>query len=295
MKPTAIRFDDLQAVELTTKALRLVAIHDFGPRLAFFGKPDGENLLFWAPHAHGRKEWKLHGGHRVWATRPGADECEETYRPDNEPCEVETFRDGFALIGALDPSNGVRRGVRVRRLSDDRLEVDNFVQNAGEMLYSAGVWALTCTAPRAGTVYAAPLGDGSAWDYSAIITFGQWAGHVGGFDDPQFSLKRDLFVVRPHGKENKRMLLCPRGIMAMSDPARGVTFAKKMDYVRGASYPLGANLAFYVGPGNFMVEMETMGAEITLRPGEVAHNVETWALAPQALALDGAAGLLQMF
>ncbi|HRG57059.1 MAG TPA: hypothetical protein PLG56_13520, partial [Lacunisphaera sp.] len=72
-----INFDGLDAVELRTRDLRLVALTAKGPRIAFFGRPAGDNLLLWAPGKYRRGAWDLMGGHRLWAARPGADEAEE--------------------------------------------------------------------------------------------------------------------------------------------------------------------------------------------------------------------------
>ncbi|NLH47290.1 MAG: hypothetical protein GX444_01660 [Myxococcales bacterium] len=292
---TPVLYEGRQAVELLTPALRLVALYEYGPRLAFFGRPGGDNLLFWNPDLPGRGEWKLRGGHRVWVTRPLGDEGEETYRPDNQPAEFSAQPDGFALTGARDPFNGTRRGLSVRVLGDAALAVDNFVRNDNDVLYSGGVWALTCTLPRAGTRYGVPVGDGATWDAFHMVFFRTWAGHDGVLQDPQFSFVNDVLVVDPQGKENKRMLQAPRGIMAMSCPARGLTFAKRTGWERNGIYPNGTNVAFYIGPGNFMVELETMGAEVTLKPGETAHNVETWVLRDGATDLDHAEKLVDLF
>jgi hypothetical protein len=294
---TETTFEGTAAIELRTPALRLIAVSAVGPRIAFFGRPGGENLLLWRPGEFRRGAWDLLGGHRIWVTRPLADEAEETYLVDGAPCDVAVAADGFTLTSAIDAATRTRRGFTVRALDDDRLLVEGFVTNVGPMLYSGGVWGLTCTVPRAGTRYAVPLGDGSAWDAFPLVLFRTWAGGQGGggFADPQFRVTDDLLVLSPSGVENKRMLAAPRGIVAMSDPARGVTFAKLTEYVRGGAYPLGANVAFYVGPGNFMVEMETMGPEATLKPGETLRHVETWLLRSGALPLDSAAELLGLF
>ncbi len=79
MRIKEILFEGHKAVEIITDHLRLVVVTEFGPRIAFFGKPDGDNLLLWAPGEYMREKWDLAGGHRVWVTRPGADENEDTY------------------------------------------------------------------------------------------------------------------------------------------------------------------------------------------------------------------------
>ncbi len=289
-----ISFEGLDAIELTTPALRLVALTEKGPRIAFWGRPDGDNLLLWSPGKYRRGEWDLMGGHRLWAARPGADEAEETYAADNAPCTVKATANGFTVTGALDPVQKFRRGFTVTATDDGRVTLDHFLRNESDMLWSGGLWALTCTVPSKKSTYTLPLGDGSSWDYATIVAFRTWGGGHGGvgFDDPQFACTDDAFVLSPAGRENKRMLKADAGIIAMHDPARQLLFAIHTTYDPAGNYPLGTNLALYVGPKNFMVEMETMGAFATLKPGQTLQHRETWLLtdakaAPAAKALRG--------
>jgi hypothetical protein len=293
-----IEYQGLPAVEVLTAKLRLVVVTGLGPRIAHLGKPDGENLLLWEPNNedYGYRQWRLRGGHRVWVTRPMADECEDTYATDNQPCEVDILDDGVRVVGAQNQTNLTRRGMTIRVLAEDRLEVDNFVINDSEMLYSGGLWALTCTLPGQGR-YAVPIGDGSDWDTFHMVSFRKWGDHgQAGFGDPQFRVTDELFLIEPAGKENKRMVQSHHGVMAMSDPSRGVTFAKKVAHDVNARYPMNTNMAFYVGPDNFMVEMESMGPEVSIKPGGCLHHTEQWLLRDEAVSLDDGAGpILALF
>ena len=276
-----IKFEGLNAIELVTRAVRLVVITAKGPRIAFWGRPAGSNLLLWSPGQYRRGEWDLMGGHRLWAARPGADETEETYAADNHPCTVKVAADGFTVTGALDPVQKIQRGFTVTAVADDRITLDHFVRNASDMLWSGGLWTLTCTVPSAKATYTLPLGDGSSWDYATIVAFRTWGGGHGGvgFDDPQFKFTHDALVLHASGRENKRMLKADAGIIAMHDPAQKLLFAIHAAYDPAGNYPLGTNLALYVGPKNFMVEMETMGPAATLKPGQTLTHRETWLLA----------------
>ena len=289
-----VKFGGLAAIELRTARLRLVALTAKGPRLAFWGRPAGDNLLMWAPGKYGRGQWDLMGGHRLWVARPGADEAEETYSPDNRPCEVEVLANGFKVTAPVDPVLLTQRGIIVTALAADRISVEHFVINHSSMLWSGGLWALTCTVPGAGARYWIPLGDGSSWDYATMVTFRTWGGGHGGagFGDEQFQLTDDALVLTPAGRENKRMLKADPGIIALHDPAQGLVFAKHTPYQPDGHYPLATNLAFYVGPKNFMVEMESMGPYVTLKPQQVLRHTETWVLqaaksAPTAKSLGG--------
>src|SRR5258708_35400338 len=95
-----ISFQGDDAVEIVTPSFRLVAVVSRGPRIAFFSKPGTENLLLWTPGKYKRGNWDLMGGHRHWLARPGADEAEETYAADNQPCTLEVEADGGVITGA---------------------------------------------------------------------------------------------------------------------------------------------------------------------------------------------------
>jgi hypothetical protein len=290
-----IRFQGLSAVELLSPALRLIVVSTRGPRIAYLGRPNGQNLLLWRPGHYRRGDWDLMGGHRFWLTRPGADEAEETYAPDNERCDVTIQSDACLVSAPPVPGQRVQRAMRVRWLARDRVAIEHRIKNVGDMLWSGGAWGLTCTLPTPSTTYVVPLSDGSAWDNASVTLFRRWGGsHTGRHDDPQFSFTADALLARSLGEENKRAIRAGPGVIAMHDLERDVLFVKGAEYCRGAAYPLESNLALYTGPQSFMVEMETMGRLVTLKPGEEHVHVEEWLLrsaggqeAPDAAALGG--------
>jgi hypothetical protein len=251
-------FDKLAAIEIKTARARMVIVTEIGPRVAHLSsiqnKTESRNLLFWdAPKKYQRGDWLLRGGHRIWGTRPLADETEECYAADNAACKVKVSKRGVTVTGPKMEAYGVQKSLTVRVLEDDTFEVESAVTNVGDMLWSGGAWALTATLPKKGTTYGIPLGDGSAWDLFAIVVSKSWGGHTTLVNDSQLRLTEDNLIFTPKGREFKRMVQAPQGLIGMTDPAAGVT-------------------------GNFMTEMETLGAERTLRPKETARIVETWAL-----------------
>lgn len=290
------KFGGVAAIELKTPALRLVASTDRGPRIAVLSRPDGPNLLLWNPGKYGRGKWDLMGGHRLWVSRPGADEAEETYAADNQPCELETFANGFTVTAPTDPVLLTQRGFTVKTVAADRLEIEHFVTNRSNMLWSGGLWAITSTLPLGGTTYTVPLGDGSTWDYATVVAIRTWGSGQGPktFNDPQFGFSDDAFHLHPAGYESKRMLKADPGIIGMHDPVRKLVFAKRAPYVPDANYPLGTNLALYIGKDNFMAEMESMGPFATVKPGHVLRHAETWVLR-DAKAAPTAAQLKALF
>ena len=265
----------LAAIEIVERGTRMVIVHGVGPRIAWYGPARGENLLFWDDAGlHTRGDWALRGGHRLWLTRPEADEAEETYAPDNAPCRVRRLRDGCAITAPLDPAR-IEKTLAIR-VDGDRWSIEHRIRNAGDMLWSGGVWGLTCTLPSRDTRYRIPLDGGApGWDVLTMVIPRRWGGtHTSRLVDPQFAFVEDALEIKPRGEEAKRMLFAPRGQLEMHDRARG-SFVKSAAPIAGR-YPCATNVAIYLGPKRFMVELETMSPIVTLGPGQVLRHVEHW-------------------
>ncbi len=292
------RFQGEPAIELTTDELRLVAITRRGPRIAHLSRLHGENLFYWVPGKHRRGDWDMLGGHRLWTTRPGADECEETYRPDNRPCAVVLQDNGFSLSAPVDPVTRLRREIAVRAVASDRLEIEHLLENTGDMLWSGGLWGVTCTVPAEYTCYIVPLTSGVAWDSATLTLFNGWGDGRGGqgYEDRQFSFTADSLVLRPKRRENKRAIGARPGVIAMYDPARGILFAKRSSFDPAANYPRGANLALYTGgAGGCYTELETMSPLVTLEPGQMLRHTESWVLGSAKGGMPSSQSLRALF
>lgn len=271
-----------KTARLETSALSLEVTLEFGPRIRHLSRPGKGNLLFWdQPGKLARGAWKLRGGHRIWVGRPMADEAEETYAEDNSPVQITKEVDGFAVRGAVHPVTRLSRGFRVSVVAPHHLRLTHFAVNESDMLSSGLLWPLTCTLPAPNTKYLVPMGNGSSWDTFTMVHFRKWSDHgQGHFEDNQFVVGRDLLEVTPKGFETKRMFRGDRGIFAMNDPSRESLFIKKAMPVALGLHPKDCNLACYIGPDNFMVEMESMGPETPIPPGGRISWDEDWFLHP---------------
>ncbi len=278
MKVVREVFAGTDALRIATGRAEMLVLTGTGPRIMELKRPKGKNILFQDTEDRAYGNWKLMGGHRIWITRPEADEAEETYADDNDPCEVRKTGNRVTVMGRHHPVFRTRKGMEISETPDGHLLVAGIVRNEGAMLWSGGLWSLTCTDPEGGKTYAIPLGDGSDWDVFGVFIPKKWAGHTSLVNDPQLEWTEDLLIIRPKGREAKRALQVPRGWIGCHAPKQGCSFFKLTHYQPAARYPLGCNMAFYVGPKNFMVEMETMGPQFTLKPGETLRHEEKWIL-----------------
>lgn len=270
-------FDGLEGYTLLSGGWRMTVITECGPRIAFLGEKD--NLLYWDKTGVIRGEYHLMGGHRVWITRPMADESEDTYLSDNAPCRVEIQGQTLTAVSPAHPVHQLERGMRIEALEEGRFRVTNFVTNAGGLIYSGGVWSPTCIVPD-GRVLRIPLGqEDTTWDLVKVIIPRVFAGNTVRLDDPQVAFEGSDLVVRPQGMVCKRCVSAPKGTIRMEWPEKGITFTKTVPYERFGRYPLdGCNLAVFVGQDNWMAEMESFGPEQPILPGETVEHSEYWSL-----------------
>ena len=275
-----IRFGEYRAVELLTETTRLVLVTEVGPRIAFFGPRDtGKNVLFWNPPASERGDWHIYGGHRVWLSRPFGDESEDTYTGDNAPCEVTKGADWVQATAPVEKFTRTQRAIRVRFLKDNVFEVTNLIKNAGDLIYSGGVWNPTCIEPD-GKIIRIPLGEKDVtWDLVKVVIPRVFCGNTLKLNDPQVTFTEDTLEIRSQGHVTKRCVCAPQGLISMEWPEEKLLFTKHSEFNRDAHYPVGGcNIAAFVGEDNWMGELETFGPERAIRPGETAENRETWTL-----------------
>ena len=272
-------FDGLEGYSIESGNWKLVVISECGPRIAFLGEKNGENLLYWDRKGVIRGEYHLMGGHRVWISRPMADESEDTYLSDNAPCDVKIDGNSITVTSPAHPVHQLERGMRIEAAEEGCFRVTNFVKNAGGLIYSGGVWSPTCIVPD-GRVLRIPLGeDDTTWDIVKVIIPRVFAGNTIRLDDPQVTFEGNDMVVRPQGMVCKRCMAAPKGTIEMTWPEKGITFTKTVPYQRFGNYPLdGCNLAVFVGQDNWMAEMESFAPEQPIIPGETVEHTETWRL-----------------
>ena len=273
-------FDGLEGYAITSGNWELIVISECGPRIAFLGEKGGENLLYWDEKGVIRGEYHLMGGHRVWISRPMADESEDTYLSDNATCNVVIDGQAITVTSPAHPVHRLERGMRIEALDEGVFRVTNFVKNCGGLIYSGGVWSPTCIVPD-GRVLRIPLGeDDTTWDIVKVVIPRVFAGNTIRLDDPQVTFEGNDMVVRPQGMVCKRCMAAPKGTIEMTWPEKGITFTKTVPYQRFGNYPLdGCNLAVFVGQDNWMAEMESFAPEQPIIPGEKVEHTETWRLA----------------
>ena len=112
-----------KVLSMTAGGIKLSVTTQIGPRVIFFGKEGGANLLFedvndevnkpeelMDPVLKGSGGWHIYGGHRLWKSP----EYMDTYYPDNAPVKVEKLENGAVFTDHAHSYVGAHRYGRRR-------------------------------------------------------------------------------------------------------------------------------------------------------------------------------------
>jgi hypothetical protein len=251
---------------------RLISIEvatEFGPRVVGLQPAGGENLFAdlgdLGIDLNDGRRFRFRGGHRLWLAPEVPD---VTYEPDDGPVEV-TAGPGFVETASL--VGDVLKTIRVA-VADDEAEavVDHRLVNRGDEIIEVAPWAVTQLRP--GGTALMPLGNGSP----EPGRLQPWASVVGWAYTDWSALRWDPahgVVEIPARRESPTKLGTPLARGWLAYVINGWAFAKYIT-VRPLSIDLGASGQVYANKD--FVELETLGAFVSLAPGESARHCETW-------------------
>jgi len=259
---------------------------DVGPRVISYKTPRCENVFknFTGElGGSGESEWLIRGGHRLWVA-PEGDSC---YIPDNTPVTHELLPDGIRLDTEHAAPWNLRKILTVT-LAEHSAEVTvhHRVVNESERPVEIASWGLSVMAPGGLEIIPLPeLGEHPrdllpnrlmvGWPYTDM-TDSRWR-----FGSEFITLRQTA-----DGEPTKLGLAHKEKWVAYLN---GETlFVKTFEYQEGARYAdLGCNFETFTNTE--MLEIETLGPLLNLKPGQAVEHTEKWYLmdnAPQPPSLQ---------
>ena len=267
--------------KFSNDSAELIVLADVGPRVIWYGLRGGENQLHEVDEDAGKTgsaEFRLYGGHRLWASP----EIARTYFPDNNAVTV--TREGNAARFTA-PSEDTPPGTRLQKEMEIELDargpgvrLTHRITNHDSQATELAVW--TPTMMHAGGRAILPLPARHAMDadhFLPVGVFGMWA--YTDFADPRWTLGTE-FVQLAHAKNPTGQFREQMGgiFNAAGWGAHfrsGTLFVKRASVISRARYPDGGcNFELFTNPE--FLEVETLGPLVELRPGETAEHVERW-------------------
>lgn len=277
---TEIEFNNIpNCVEIANSEARIVISTEFGPRILFYGHPEGENILGWHPDAAVETEigtWRPYGGHRLWVA---PENLPLSYAPENDPVEFEKIGD-IAAVFRQSPESGypVAKELMVSLgPSGTSTTIEHRLTNHGDSDLKIAAWALTIMRPG-GTVIVPnePHAGHSPENLLPVRSMALWP--YTDLTDPRWSFEKD--AIRLTVNENalgpqKFGVLNKQGWAAYE--WNDLHFTKRCEYIDDAVYPdMNSNFEFYTDGG--FVEIETLSPLECIHPSDSVLHTEEWVL-----------------
>jgi hypothetical protein len=267
-----------EALQISNGTVELVLTTGIGPRIVRYGFVGGDNALGeMAPNAPPTKtalgEWRLYGGHRLWA---GPEAMPRTYAPDSAPIKATVQGSTVSLAQPTDAA-GIEKVITVTlAASGAGVTLEHRLTNRGLWPIEVAPWALTVM--HGGGFVIIPNEPYRSHEDELLPTRAMAAWGYTDFSDPRWTWGKRYIRLRTDAsmKEPQKIGVSNRRGWA-GYFRNGLLFVKRFDWIEGGSYPdFGVNTETYTSE-NF-VELETLGPVRTLAPGESAVHEERWTL-----------------
>ncbi len=273
-------------LRLSNGEVELTVTLDVGPRVICYRLPGGFNVMKnydAMMGGTGEAEWQIRGGHRFWLA---PEDLTRTYYPDNRPVSWERLGEhAVRLTPPPEAEYGVQKVMELRLdARGTRVGVTLRVTNVGTSPTELAPWGPTVMAP--GGVEIIPLppkkdhpghprNARSPADYGPNQELILWP--YFDFADRRWTFgSRYLFLRQDVNKGPTKIGLAHReGWVGYLNS--GVLFVKRFGYREGAVYP-DRGTRYQTFSNEDMLEMETVGELVALRPGESAELSESWEL-----------------
>ncbi|MCX6992304.1 MAG: hypothetical protein NT011_04085 [Kiritimatiellaeota bacterium] len=274
-------------IRLTNGQVELIVTQDVGPRIVRFGFIGAQNVFGEFPEqlgGAGEKEWMIRGGHRLWIA-PEAKP--KSYELDNTPVAIRKIP-AFAPGATAGKSGGICAAqvpgplTRVQKtmditLADHRNEVTvvHRLTNKGSRAITLAPWALTVMAKRGVAIIPLPKKilhtdrltpnqNWSIWGYTD-------------FSDPRWTLGARYILFRQDPKRGPNKVGIAHRPGWIGYWRKETLFVKRFVFQEGATYPdNGVNFETFANER--LLEVESLGPLVTLRPGQTVCHTENWAL-----------------
>jgi len=279
-------------VRLANPKIELVATLDCGPRIIHLAVPGGPNVFKQYADQMGKAgeaAWQIRGGHRLWFA---PEDPVATYFPDNGPVQVEELPRGIRLRPAPETANGIQKEIDITLdKKRPRVRLRHRLINIGQNPVKLAPWALSVMAPGGTMILGLPPRGSHPKDLLPNQTITLWP--YTDLGDARLKcgtrailLRQDTAATKPE----KFGILTPEGWAAYA--VAGCLFVKRFPCKLRKAYPdMGCNAEFFTNAD--MLEVESLGPLVNLKPGRKVEHVEDWSLFADVPAIETEAAVDQ--
>lgn len=268
-------FHGRETIRLANNYFQLECLAEAGPRIVRLVPAWlGENILADLPEmvtrtVHG--DYHFLGGHRLWIA---PESLEQTYIPDDTGVTAKKTPHGLRLEGSIQPDVHIRKSISIQ-LSLDRplVMVKHRIENCGRSPIQFAPWALTMLRIGGTALLPQELGTVDKDGLQPNRTFSLWA--YSRWDDGRLKLGDEFIKIKATANRQPFKLgyFNPHGWLGYV--FEDVLFIKRFSVRRDDVYPdHGSNAEVYTN--HRMLELESLGAVVDLKPHEDVVHTETW-------------------
>lgn len=258
---------------------------DFGPRILFFGKPQGENLFYIRPQDFlevNPRQFTMYGGHRLWLA---PEDIRRTYIPDNEPVQWQQSDGQITVTQNASAQQPCTKTMMITMDSDRPLvRLCHALTNHSQQPLEVAPWAITQMAPGGVGIMPLPprgahpqhlLPNGSLvlWPYSNLA-------------DPRWRWGYSFIRIQQDAHRQAPLKFGMSGAVDwLAYANRNQLFIKQSVFHPDKTYPdRGTPIQIFVN--HEMLELETLAPLTAIQPGETVHHQETWQLIDAVPPID---------
>ena len=263
---------------LSNGIIELIVTTAIGPRIIRFGFVDGDNEFCEFPEQLGKtggNEWRIYGGHRLWSA---PEDKTRTYFPDNGPVTLEEHNGFVRVVQPPESTTGIQKEIDIQLSPEEAaVKVVHRLRNRSAQDIELAPWALSVMAPGGTAIVPQPARGSHDESWLPVNSLTLWK--YTDMSDPRWTWGNQYILIRqdstPTVKPQKIGAMTPDGWAAYA--RNGNLFVKKFQYVAGARYPdFGASVEVFTN--HEILEVETLGPLVTLRPGAHVELTEDWSL-----------------
>ena len=266
-----------QCVRLANGTVEVLLATEIGPRIVRYGFISSDNLLGWVPDTSVKTDlgtWKPWGGHRVWLA---PEHMPRSYSPDNEPVDVQVSGRTVTLTQKVEPKTGIEKVLTVTLAETGTgLTVGHRLVNRNLWDIEVSPWALTIM--NSGGTVILPQEPYASHDDALLPVRAMTLWAYTDLSDPRWQIGPKFVRLRTDAaREGSQKVGIANKQGWAAYHRNGQLFVKRYDWQDAAAYPdFGVNTEAYTA-GAF-IELETLGALVSLAPGAAATHEERWYL-----------------
>jgi len=234
----------------------------------------GENIFTEAPGAAIRTdlgEYHYFGGHRLW-TAPKSQAW--SYNPDDHGVSLTESQHGIRLVGSVDAETHIRKTFSIQ-MSPDRpfIMIKHKIENHGTESLHLAPCAITMLRPNSTVLLPQQIGTVDKEGFLPNRNFSLWS--YSRWDDPRLSLGHEFIKIKSDNTKRAFKMGHFNSHGWLGYIFDDVFFVKRFGVRRDEEYPdSGCNAEVYIT--DRLVELESMGALVNLKPRESIVHTETW-------------------